>query len=243
VSCGEASKPTRGTGWAFLFALKCESTPLKRRLRFQGSHADAPCPAQLFAGDRGTALVVETGVGAARASAAARWVLKTYPPRLVVACGFAGSLDPSLAVGDVVLASTVVESDDLHWQVALPAELGDLRSGRLLTVPRLVTTARDKRALAGQYHAAAVDMESAAIAEVCREWHVPCAVVRAISDAADADLSAQLVTLLTGARVSPSRVLAALLRRPLLAVELWRLARDSRTAARRLADVLTRLID
>jgi adenosylhomocysteine nucleosidase len=170
-------------------------------------------------------------------------VLDAYPRCLVVACGFAGSLDPSLAVGDVVLASAVVESDDLHWQVALPAELGDLRCGRLLTVPRLVTTAHDKRALALQFHAAAVDMESAAIAEVCQQRHVPCAVLRAISDAADAGLSPQLVTLLTGERLSPSRVVLALARRPLLVGELWRLGRDTWKAAHRLADALMRLIN
>jgi adenosylhomocysteine nucleosidase len=237
----EHLKPTRGVGWAFLFALRRESAPFTRGLRRLRSFAEAPCPARLYATRHDRALVLETGIGAARAAAAVRWVLESCSPRLVVAAGFAGALAPSLAVGEVILASEVVEPEDLRWRVALPAELGDLLCGRLLSVPRLVTTPEEKRALARQYGALAVDMESAAVAEMCQERRVPCAVVRAISDAADAGLSPQLVTLLAGGRASPARVIAALLRRPRLVGELWRLARDTRRAARRLAQVLHRL--
>ena len=137
----------------------------------------------------------------------------------------------------------MVESDDLHWRTAIPAELGDLPCGRLASSPRLVATPADKAALAAATGALAVDMESAAIAEVCQAARVPCAAVRAISDAADTALSPQLVALLAGGRVSPRRVLMALLRRPALAGELWRLARDTRRAARRLADALGRLLE
>jgi adenosylhomocysteine nucleosidase len=238
----ESSQPSHGVGWAFLFALRRESARFVRGLKSLHVYDDAPCPGQLYESRRGALLVLETGVGAARASAAARWVLTTCAPRLVVAAGFAGALDPSLAVGDVMLASEVVESDDLRWRVALPAELGDLPCGRLLTVPRLVTTPKAKRHLARQFQALAVDMESAAVAEVCQEQRVPCACVRAISDAADAGLSPEVVSLLAGGRVAPRRVLAALLRRPRLAGELWRLARDTRRAARRLAEALHMLL-
>jgi adenosylhomocysteine nucleosidase len=238
----DPSGPTRTVGWAFLFALERESAPFVRALKSLHAYNDAPCPARLYESRRGALLVVETGVGAQRASAAVRWVLATCAPRLVVAAGFAGALDPSLAVGDVFLASEVVESEDLRWRVALPAELGDLPCGRLLTVPRLVATSKAKRNLARQFRALAVDMESAAVAEVCQEWHVPCACVRAISDAAGAGLSPEVVSLLAGGRVAPLRVLAALLRRPRLAGEFWRLARDTRRAARELASVLARLL-
>ena len=236
------ARPARDVGWAFLFALRRESAPFARRLRLLRRFADAPCPARLYATRRDWVLVLETGVGAARAAAAARWVLDSLTPRLVVAAGFAGALDPALTVGDTVLASEVAEPGELRWRVALPLELSDLPCGRLLTVSRLVATSEQKRALARQFGALAVDMESAAVAEVCQERRVPCAVARAISDAADAGLSPELVALLAGGRVAPRRVLAALVRRPRLAGELWRLARDTRRAARRLADALIRLL-
>ncbi len=236
-------KPTRDVGWAFLFALKRESAPFTRGLRLVHTITDAPCPARRFAARRRDALVLETGIGAARAAAAARWVLDTCSPRLVVACGFAGALEPSLPVGGVFLASEVVEPGDQCWRTALPVELGDLPCGRLLTVPRLVATPEQKCGLARQFAAVAVDMESAAVAAVCQTRRVPCAVVRAVSDAAGAGLSPQLVRLLAAERVAPRRVLTALVRRPWLAGELWRLARDTRRAAHQLGRVLRRLLD
>src|SRR4051794_35318225 len=113
----EPSRPTWHVGWVFLFALKRESAPFMRRfdMLLPPRFADhPPCPIWRLTTGREQLFVLETGVGATRAASAARWVMEYCSPRLVVACGFAGSLDPSLAVGDVLLASEVVESDDLH---------------------------------------------------------------------------------------------------------------------------------
>jgi adenosylhomocysteine nucleosidase len=193
----------------------------------------------MFATPRGPITVLETGVGAARAAEATRWLLDTHPPRLVVACGFAGALSSTLNVGDVLLASEVVEPDDeLHWRTAVPTEFGDLPVGRLVTVSQLVGRPSDKRSLARQTGAVAVDMESAAIAKVCQERRVPCAVVRAISDSFDTELSPRLVALLAAGRVVPWKVLAAVARSPGLIGELYGLARGTRLASQRLADAL-----
>jgi adenosylhomocysteine nucleosidase len=239
----ELSKPTRSVGWAFLFALRHESRPFTRGLRRLKSVKDGPCSACIYQTNRGAVLVAETGVGAVRASTVARWAIEHFEPRLVIACGFAGALSPTLKVGDVLLASEVVEPDEeVHWRTAVPVELGDLPVGRLVTVKELVGRPAAKRSLARQTGAIAVDMESAAIAEVCQERRVPCAVVRAISDDLNTELSHRLVALLSGGRASPGRVLAAVARSPRLAVELWRLARNTRLAGRNLAEALHRLM-
>jgi adenosylhomocysteine nucleosidase len=240
----DESEPAFVGGEAFLFALRRESAPFTRDLRPYWKRRDAPYSARMFATRREPITVLETGVGAARAAAAARWLLDTHRPRLVVACGFAGALSPVLRVGDVLLASEVVEpDDDLHWRTAVPVELGDLPIGRLVTVKQLAGRPAGKRTLARQAGAVMVDMESAAIAEACQERRVPCAVVRAISDELDTELSHRLVALLSGGRVAPWRVLTAVARSPRLAVGLWRLARDTRLAARRLADALHKLVN
>jgi adenosylhomocysteine nucleosidase len=244
VVSGESNpKPTRGVGWAFLFALRRESAPFTRRLRF-AERLPAPCPATLYETKRGPAVVLETGIGAKRAAAAIRWLLDNFEPRLVVVCGYAGALSATLRVGDVLLASEVVEpADELRWRTAVPAELGDLPVGRLVTVSRLIATSADKRSLARQTGAVMVDMESAAIAEACKEARVPCAVVRAISDTAETELSKATATIITvGGRVLFWELLAAVFRAPGFVVEMWRLARDSRIAARALAGVLQRLL-
>ncbi len=105
-------------------------------------------------------------------------------------------------------------------------------------VDRLVASPEAKRVLARETGADAVDMESAAIEEVCREAGVPFLAVRAVSDTADTALSQRLVMLLSGGNVSPVKATAAVLRQPSLLVEFWRLARDTATAARNLAGAL-----
>jgi adenosylhomocysteine nucleosidase len=100
-----------------------------------------------------------------------------------------------------------------------------------------------KEALFRDTGAIAVDMESGPIAEACVARRVPCAVVRAVSDASDEGLSPELVRLLDGGGVSFRRVLGALVRRPRLIGELWRLHRATRRAARNLAEALCRLVD
>jgi hypothetical protein len=241
----DESKPTRGVGWAFLFTLRRESAPFLRLLHYLHPFPDGPCPAAIYDTNQGRAIVMETGIGMVRAAAAIRWLLDNYQPRLIIACGFAGALSPELRVGDVLLASGVVEPGvgDVHWGTAMPTELGDLPVGRLVTAKRLVATTADKGSMYSQTQAIMVDMESAAIAEACQKRGVQCAIIRSISDTADTALSPQLVALLSGGRIAPWRIVAALARSPGMIVELWRLARDTRIAARALAAALGRLVD
>jgi adenosylhomocysteine nucleosidase len=180
-------------------------------------------------------------MGLENAARAMNWVVDGSP-HLVIAAGFAGALDPSLSVGSVVVGSEVIESEDQSWRTAIPAELGDHVCGRILTSESLVTRAAKKRSLFRETRAIAVDMESAAIAEACQAKRIPCAVVRAISDTAATDLSPGLERLLSKGRVSWPQALGAIVRHPSLIGEFQRLARDTRLAARNLADALNQII-
>jgi adenosylhomocysteine nucleosidase len=186
-------------------------------------------------------LVLETGVGRAAVTAALDWLLPTRP-RFVLYAGFAGALDPALAVGDVLLADTIVDETRQEWPATWPASAPpSVRGGRLLTTAGLVATVDDKQRLGTQYGAIAVDMEAAFAAAVCADQEIPFGCIRAISDAADAPLSPALLSLLTGGRVSATRVFGAVIRKPTLVRELLRLGRDTRLAARRLAECLNEI--
>jgi adenosylhomocysteine nucleosidase len=155
-----------------------------------------------------------TGVGRARARDATELLLRNPPlPGLVIAAGFCGALVPHLKIGDVV-------------------------TSRILTVDRLVFDPGEKRRLATAHDAIAVDMESAAVEEVCIAKSAAFRAVRAVSDTADTALSPELVRLLSGGNVSIWKAVKALARRPALLGEFRRLARDTRLAARSLADAL-----
>lgn len=187
--------------------------------------------------------MLETGVGTAAMESAVRWCLSeprfgeaAYRPRLLLSLGFSGSLRPDLSVGSLVLATEVVDCEGNCWPALHPTDFAAHTSalGRLLTMPDLIGDPKEKQRLGRQNDALAVDMESAVAARLCHERHIPFACVRAVSDDCATALSPHLVSLLQKGRVSPMRLAALVVRHPSALVELERLTRHTRTAAKNL---------
>ncbi|HZY89275.1 MAG TPA: hypothetical protein VFE78_30915 [Gemmataceae bacterium] len=231
-----------------LFALRREAAPFLRAFPPQQRFGGAPCRARFCGPSWLTVLVLEAGLGPTAVGRALGWVLAApplgnvpYRPKLVLSAGFSGALRPGLRVGDLVLATEVADVEGNRWPATWPGELPSgewrppLQRGRLLAVPALVGAPGAKRALGERHDALAADMETAAVARTCHKHGVPFGCLRAISDDWETSLSPRLVALLKGGRVAPLRLAGALARRPALAGELWRLAGQTRTAARRLA--------
>jgi adenosylhomocysteine nucleosidase len=238
-----------------LFALSREWQAFRREFRPHLSFAGGPCRARFCGPAWLSVLVVETGIGPKRMASALEWVLGRprlgnvpYRPRVVLSAGYSGALQPSLRVGDVLLATEVADAEGNRWPATWPTTLPQeewrppLHRGVLLSTPRLVAAPDEKRALGQTHGAAAVDMETATIARLCSQQGVPFGCVRVISDELETALSPQLVDLLGRRRVSPWRVLAALAQRPRLARELWRLAGHTRLASNQLAKALGELL-
>ncbi len=113
------------------------------------------------------------------------------------------------------------------------AQLGDPKT-RLFCADHLVASREEKREIARQFGAVAVDMESATIARRCHAAGISFAAVRAISDTVHDALSPRLTQLLSGGEVSPWRVAWNCLRYPQLIPECIRLAKHTNLAARNL---------
>lgn len=143
-----------------------------------------------------------------------------------------------LAVGDVVVPAEVIDDTGQRWACSPTPSAG----GRLLTTTRIVATPHEKRRLGREHAADSVDMESAAVASACAYAGIPFVAVRAISDTIETTLSADLVRLLAGGTVTPWRACRAAVRTPSLVREFFRLARDTRTAARNLSSALLALL-
>jgi nucleoside phosphorylase len=238
-----------------LFALGRESQAFRREFRPTQRFPGAPCWARFCGPAWLSVLVLETGVGAARAERALNWALDTphlgivpYRPKVVLCAGFSGSLNEELRVGDILLATEVVDADGNSWPATWPERLPSgewrppLHRGRLLTAPQLVCTPDDKRALGRQHSAVAVDMEAATVARLCSQRSVPFGCVRAISDDLNTPLSPRLLSLLCDGRVDPFRLLAGLAIAPRLSGEIWRLARQTTVAAEQLGKALGELL-
>ena len=181
-------------------------------------------------------LVLETGIGRTKMRSTLDWLLSEpklgnlpYRPRLVLSAGFAGACSRDFA-WRCPSATDVCDAEGNIWPTSWPTRpltgtwQPPLCRGRLVTVDRIAGTPAEKRSLAQQFGAAAVDMESSEVALRCAKKGVPFGCLPRISDDVDTALSPQLVALLSGGRVAPLKVLLALARRPRLTAELWRLA-------------------
>lgn len=185
------------------------------------------------------------GVGGPAATLAARLLVDGHRPRLVVAAGFAGGLDPALARGRVVRPTAVVD-EHAGRRIALTPP-GTAAGPVLVSVAEVAATVDRKRDLAARTGAALVDMETHAVAAVAAAAGLPCRGVRVVSDDAGQALPPEVAAL---ARPQSAvrrfgAVLGALGRRPAVAADLWRLYEhavvDGRTLAAALEDLCREL--
>ena len=186
--------------------------------------------------------IVEAGTGPARARRATLALQDAHRPAWIVSTGFAGALQPELKIGDIVVANEVVglNGELLKIDVGMSSDPArSLHVGRTLTVDTMVRTIAEKQALAAQTNAIAVDMETLAVATVCRETKTRFMAVRTISDDLSTDLPPEILSLVgeTGA-VRFGAVIGSLIKRPSSIKDMWRLREQAAVAADRLADFL-----
>jgi len=150
----------------------------------------------------------------------------------VILAGFAGALDPSLRIGDVVLDCPP------GWI----AEFNGHR-GSICCSPHIVSTPQQKSELFRRTGALAVDMESEIVRARAVEAGIPLISIRAISDSADQSLNPSLLKLIDPlGRPKPIALAKALLRRPALMADLLQLRSASSSAGESLGEAVARLL-
>ncbi len=126
--------------------------------------------------------VVVSGPGFRAARRALEKEILQERPRLVLSVGTCGALDPALRVGDVRVVRRVESELGSFGGIELQGE-----SAVLWSQDRVAVTAADKRALF-ERGAQIVDMEAAALAEVCGREGIEFGCLKAVSDGAEEDL-------------------------------------------------------
>jgi adenosylhomocysteine nucleosidase len=235
---------------AFLFALPEEAGGLVDRLKdavTTRAHGFSIHQGRLA----GRAVVVaESGVGRQAASRAAEAIISAHRPALFVSTGFAAGLDERLNRGDVMIASEVVvetgEPISLHPHLDA-APVGApfrIHVGRLLSVDRLVAEPADKRRLGETTGAIALDMETFAVAEVCRGAATPLIAIRIVSDAVGDRLPREVGRLLRQKTLAGKlgALTGAVLSRPSSVKDFYRLKEDALAASDKLADILEAIV-
>ncbi len=195
-------------------------------------------------------VVAETGVGAEHASKATDDLIAMYRPSWIVSAGFAGALDERMRRGHILMADHVADVEGNQLDVGLNMDPQVIEStkglhvGRLLTVDRIIRTPDERRELYKQHDALACDMESAAVANVCRRDGVRFLSVRVISDTVDDELPEEIEKLIGQNSLAGKLGVAAgaLFRRPGVAKDAWKLKEDAMKASERLAKFLVGVI-
>ncbi|MBL8828186.1 MAG: 5'-methylthioadenosine nucleosidase [Planctomycetaceae bacterium] len=202
-------------------------------------------------GYRGRHVVVaEGGAGRPNAAHATELLIQAHQPAWVISAGFAGALDDSVRQHDLLLVNQVgsAEGETLSIDLRMPAEElvrnPTWKLGKLVTVDQVVRTPQDKRALGQQHAALAVDMETYAVAEVCRRHKTRFLAVRVISDGVD-DVLPDEIERLTRQRTMAGQLgaaAAAIWNRPGSVKQMWQLKETAIVASDRLAKFLLGMI-
>ena len=186
--------------------------------------------------------LAQSGMGPGLAKKSTQALIDGHSPAWIISAGYSGALQPGMKIGDIVVASSIVNTDGGALAIDLKMQADPARGlyvGRLLTVDRIVRTVDEKKALAGHCAALAVDMESLAVAQVCRQAKVRFLAVRVISDDLSADLPAEISSVVgSSGTVRLGAAVGAIFKRPGAVKDLWRLREQGMDASERLATFL-----
>ena len=187
-------------------------------------------------------LIAVSGMGPAAARLAAERLIGAGAAGLI-SWGLAGGLDPALMAGTLCLPREVIGEDGRRfattrsWRESIMAALGPDRKvaeGTLLTRDRPVAGVASKAELRRETGAEAVDMESAAVAQIAAAHAVPFIAVRVVVDTAVDAIPGSVARASESGEVRIGRLLRGLIGRPGEIASLVRLARRYRSAMRSL---------
>ncbi|PIQ96356.1 MAG: hypothetical protein COV67_09990 [Nitrospinae bacterium CG11_big_fil_rev_8_21_14_0_20_56_8] len=156
-------------------------------------------------------LLVRTGLGKQRAREGLKAALNNFHVTSVISTGFAGGAKAGLRIGDLVVADSVLElqpgkewkllqsaqptrqfTSDPDWVERVmqspPPDGAVVHRGDLLSVDEVVSLPQNKAALGRFYDVTAVEMETAALAQIANERSLPFISVRSISDTVEEEL-------------------------------------------------------
>ena len=152
----------------------------------------------------------------------------------LISTGFCGGLVRSLQACDIFVATEVVGVAP----ALAPSSSRAFKSGKLLSIDRVVSTAAEKAVLAKS--ADAVEMEAGAVAARAHAYDVPFYAVRVVTDTWEESFPLDFNAMRsTDGRFSRAKILAAALRKPgTVFPELMKLNKRTKRASQALGDFL-----
>lgn len=176
-------------------------------------------------------------IGKVNASLTAATLIERFGAQKLLFSGVAGAVNPSLKIGDLIVATKLAQHDldisafghpygyvpegavyvesDSHLLTLAKrvAEQKDLhvQEGIIATGDQFICDSVKKEWIGTTFNADALEMEGASVAVVCDALHVPFFILRAISDAADMDAGFSFDEFLnSSAKISANFIIAML---------------------------------
>lgn len=177
-----------------------------------------------------------TGIGVENARRSLRRRLENGPrPALIVSTGLAGGLASDLKSGDIVFAERAFEGTLDH---PFANAVRRFRSGRFYCAHH-VLDAHEKHRIHAESSADVVEMESAAVEEVAREFGLDALFVRVVLDPVDQELPLDFNAVSDSQmRVRVERILPKLIARPSRIPKLLQFKRQVDQCSQILAEAL-----
>jgi len=144
-------------------------------------------------------LLVRSGIGKLAMKTAVDYCLSNFHPSICINVGYAGGTTPSMNIGDLVIATSVIDTSNensfttdnnlVEGAQSLCKKIGlKAVTGAMATVDKVISSPHEKAFIGTAHGVIALDMESSAFASSCLDFGVPCLVVRSILDPLDVTL-------------------------------------------------------
>ncbi|KAA1040040.1 5'-methylthioadenosine/S-adenosylhomocysteine nucleosidase [Macrococcus equipercicus] len=184
------------------------------------------------------AVLMQSGIGKVNAAICTTLLIDKYQPDAIINTGSAGGLGSGLAVGDIVISRDVLhhdvdatefgyargqvpgmpltyEADErlmaLTEQAIVSNEL-TAHIGLIVSGDSFIGTSAKKQQIINDFpEVLAVEMEAAAVAQVCHQYKMPFIITRAVSDLANGEAGMTFDEFLEVACVSSSKIVKSLI--------------------------------
>ena len=152
-------------------------------------------------------VLARSGVGKVFAALCAQTMILKFGVTEIVNSGVAGTLTPELHIGGINMIELPADTkiaDELD-RVCAAANVNH-RLGVIASGDQFVHTTERREWIVSTFKASAVEMEAAAIAQVCFVNKIPFAAIRVISDEASGDVKIDYMTFVKAAAATSSDI-------------------------------------
>jgi len=178
-------------------------------------------------------VLVKSNVGKVNSARVCQMLIDNFNIELVINIGTAGSIDNSLEIGDVVVATELVQYDfdvtpfgrklgeieNIGESIKVDENLLKLfddiniKKGIIASGDTFVTNIEQKNNIRNIFSALSVEMEGASIAQVCYLDKIPFLVIRSITDKFDGSSKVEFETFLESSSKNAAIILKEILKK------------------------------